>query len=321
MAYLITGGAGFIGSRLAAKLLADNKKVVALDNFRKNYDPKIKRENVIHLQRKFPEHFSLIEGDVRDVELVQRIFGEHEISHLAHLAPMPGVHASIERAHYYTDVNIMGTVNILEASKQSKVKQFVLASAGPVYGGMEQRPFIETDTADRPLSPFGAITRATEILAHPYYHLFGLNVTSLRIFNVYGPGGRPHSMVHRLFKAAVEGTAIQTYDIANNFREWIYIDDVVDGFIAALHQPLGYEIINLCTGKVLPLIDIIKIIEEYTGNPIKREDVAAPRSDECDHFYGSNKKAQELLAFTPQTTLREGLWEMWLWFQKENLEK
>ncbi len=313
MATLITGGAGFIGSHVAERLLKQGETVVILDNFNDFYDPAIKRLNIEQLS-----HYStltVVEGDVRNAELVNQIFEEHGITRVAHLAAMANVRASMDKTPLYMEVNTIGSMNLFEAAKTAKVSQFVLASTSSVYGKTEKIPFIETDNADQPLASYPASKRAAEILGHTYHNLVGMNVTVLRFFNVYGPAGRPDMMPMRLMEAALDGTKIPAFNNGDIHRDWTFIDDTVDGVVAALERPLGYEIINLGCGNPISLQDMIDAVEEFSGREIKTVPTQTPPSDP-PITYCNNEKARRLLDFEPKVSIQDGLKMTWDWFRK-----
>ena len=313
MTTLITGGAGFIGSHVAAALLKRGESVVVIDNFNDYYDPAIKRENARRLSE--DANFNLIEGDIRDASLVERIFADEGITRVAHLAAMAGVRASVRQAKLYMDVNLGGTLNLLEASKAAGVEQFVLASTSSVYGKTETLPFVETDLADRPLAAYPASKRAAEMLAHTYHNLVDMPVTALRFFNVYGPAGRPDMMPWKLMAATRTGEEMRLFNGGEIHRDWTYIADTVDGVLAALDKPLGYEVINLGCGAPISLNEFIAIIEEYAGRTINTVAVPTPLSDPPITFC-DNSKARSLLGFAPKVDIREGLWRSWEWFRE-----
>ncbi|MCY3779561.1 MAG: SDR family NAD(P)-dependent oxidoreductase [Chloroflexi bacterium] len=311
MTTLITGAAGFIGSHLAAALLARGGRVVAIDNFNDYYDPAIKRHNAARLSEY--DNCVMVEGDIRDVPLVDRLFAGHGISHVAHLAAMAGVRASVDQPRLYLDVNLTGTLNLLEAAKTARIEQFVLASTSSVYGKTKTLPFVETDTADRPLAAYPASKRAAELLAHTCHNLVGMNVTCLRFFNVYGPAGRPDMMPWRLMEATRTGEQIKLFNGGDIHRDWTYIEDTVAGVLAALDRPLGYEIINLGCGAPISLSDFVQLIEEYSGASINTIAVPTPLSDPPITFC-DNTKARNLLGFAPSVDVREGLRRAWDWY-------
>ncbi len=312
MTTLITGGAGFIGSHVAEALLKRGERVVVLDNFNDYYDPAIKRSNAERLS-----HYDsciIVEGDIRDAALVDRLFSEHGVTHVAHLAAMAGVRESVNQTRLYLDVNVTGTMNLLEAAKAARIEQFVLASTSSVYGRTNQLPFVETDSADRPLAAYPASKRAAELLAHTYHNLVGMQVTCLRFFNVYGPAGRPDMMPWRLLEATQNGEEIKLFNGGDIRRDWTYIADTVQGVIAALDKPLGYEVINLGCGAPISLIDFVELIEAYTGKSINTVSVPTPPSDP-PITYCDNSKARELLGFAPSVSVREGLRRTWEWYR------
>ncbi len=313
MTYLVTGGAGFIGSHVAEALLKRGERAVVIDNFNDYYDPAIKRHNAERLRH--DDKCVIIEGDIRDKALIHRLFSEHDVSHVAHLAAMAGVRESVQQARLYMDVNVTGTLNLLEACKTAKIKQFVLASTSSVYGKTQILPFVESDSADRPLAAYPASKRAAELLAHTYNNLVDMQVTALRFFNVYGPAGRPDMMPWRLMEATRTGDEIKLFNGGDIHRDWTYIADTVRGVLAALDLRLGYEIINLGCGAPISLNDFVEIIEEYAGGHINTVSVATPPSDPPITFC-DNRKARELLGFAPSVSIRDGLWQTWEWYRE-----
>jgi UDP-glucuronate 4-epimerase len=320
MTTLVTGGAGFIGSHLAAALLRLGRPVVCLDNFNDYYDPAIKRANVAPLLRS--RLFTLVEGDIRNPRDVERAFtvgmyrgAAREITRVAHLAALAGVRASVEEAPLYVQVNVSGTVNLLEAARRHSVEVFVNASTSSVYGRTSRLPFREDDPADRPLAAYPASKRAAEMLAYSYHHLFGLNVTSLRLFNVYGPAGRPDMMPFRVIDCIARRKPITLFNGGDMRRDWTYIDDTIDGVLAALDRPMAYEVINLGFGAPLPMTEFVEICQELIGQEAIVIDAPAPPSDP-PITYCDNTKARRLLDFDPQVPTRQGLANTWDWYRK-----
>ena len=313
MTILVTGGAGFVGSHLARALLQRGDRVVAIDNFNDYYDPAIKRANA----RELAQHpnFTLIEGDIRDTAALEALFVAHGVRRVAHLAAMAGVRESMRQPGLYLDVNLTGTFNLLEAAQRHGVDNFVFASTSSVYGETRRLPFTEDDAADRPLAAYPASKRAAELLAHTYYHLHGLNVTVLRFFNVYGPAGRPDMMPLRVMNALLDGTEIPVFNGGDIHRDWTYIDDTIQGVIAALDQPLGYEVMNLGVGAPISLREFIDVLEALSGRKLNTRDVPTPPSDP-PITYCDNSKIRRLLGFNPQTRVQDGLARTWDWFQQ-----
>jgi UDP-glucuronate 4-epimerase len=310
---LVTGGAGFIGSRLAMRLLNEGERVVVLDNFNTYYDPALKRANAAALHR-LNKDLLLVEGDIRDTALVEQLFSEQRISHIAHLAAMAGVRASAEQGLLYADVNTTGTVVLLDAARRHNSAVFVLGSTSSVYGETGRIPFQEEDAADRPLAPYPASKRAAELFGHSYHHLYGLNVNVVRFFNVYGPQGRPDMMPMKVIESILRGETIKTFAGGSLQRDWTYIDDIVDGVVRALNRPMGYQVFNLGFGAPIPLTDFIHIYEELIGRAALTEDAPAPRT-EPPITYCDNSRARQLLGFDPQTPVHEGLARTWAWYR------
>ncbi len=313
MTTLITGGAGFIGSHLAARLLAEENPVVILDNFDSYYDPAVKRANI----QRLGEKVVVVEGDVRDAALIERLFDEYGITRVAHLGGLAGVRYSVDNGALYADVNTRGSVNLMDAARKHDVSIFIQASTSSVYGATTKIPFSEEDAPDQPLSPYPASKRAAEIFGHSYHHLFGLNVTVLRFFNVYGPNGRPDMMPLRAIHAILKGDMIDLYNGGDIKRDWTYIEDIVDGITAALKRPMGYRIFNLGYGSPILLTDFIHIYEDLIGKKAITRSVPAPASEPPIN-YCDNSLAMELLSFSPKVGIRQGLKNTWDWYQQQH---
>lgn len=312
MTILVTGAAGFIGSHLSRALLKRGETIVAIDNFNDYYDPAIKRRNAAELTQH--PAFTMVEGDIRDQDTVDALFKEHGVERVAHLAAMAGVRESMRKPRLYTEVNLNGSLNLLDAARENNCAIFVQASTSSVYGMTELLPFIETDPCDRPLAAYPASKRAAELMGHAYYHLHGLNVTVLRFFNVYGPAGRPDMMPMRVMEALLDGTVIPLFNGGDIHRDWTFIDDTVKGVIAALERPLGYEVINLGVGSPVSLSDFVENIQQLSGMTLNTKSVPTPSTDP-PITYCNNGKARELLGFAPSIPVQDGLAVMWDWFK------
>lgn len=313
MNLMITGGAGFIGSHMARRMAPQAERIVLLDNFNNAYDPAIKWANVRALAAS--RNVVVVEADVRDAARVERLIVDHRITHILHLAAMANVRSSIEQAPLYTEVNVLGTVNVLEAARRHNVRQVVCASTSSVYGADSPVPFTEDAPALHPLASYPASKRAAEIIGYTFFHLFGLNITFLRLFNVYGPNGRPDMMPLRVLEAIVHGREITLFNGGQMRRDWTYIDDIVDGLCAALERPLGYRIINLGCGEPETMLAFVALLEELTGRRALTRDAPAPPS-EPPITYCDNSRARELLDFAPKVSLREGLGRTWEWYRR-----
>ncbi len=317
MTILVTGAAGFIGSNLTEALLQRGEHVVGLDNFNDYYDPARKRANVAAFQNH--PNLTFIEQDFCDAAAVQRIFAEHRPRAVAHLGAYGGVRYSIGRADLYTQVNIVGSVNLLEAARLHHAETFVFASTSSVYGHTEQIPFLETDPCNHPLAPYPASKKAIEVMGHTYHNLHQMNFTALRFFSVYGPKGRPDMMPFMVTDRIVKGETIKLFDAGQMYRDWTYVADIVSGIIAALERPLGYEIINLGRGEPVLMADFVEIIEELAGRAAILDTPPAPASE--PKLTNANiDKARRLLDYSPQTPVRQGLEKLWRWYQAEVMD-
>ena len=317
MPILVTGAAGFIGSHLTETLLKRGEDVVAIDNFNDYYDPARKRANVAA----FKDHpkLRLYEEDIRNAEAIAQIFVQHKPRAVAHLGAYGGVRYSIGRAKLYTDVNIVGTINLLEAARQTEAEIFVFASTSSVYGHTTQLPFIETDPCNRPLAPYPASKKAGEVLGYTYHNLHQMNFTAVRFFSVYGPRGRPDMMPFIVTDRIVKGEEIKLFDAGQMKRDRTYIDDIINGVIAALERPLGYEIINLGRGEPMLMADFVNIIEDLVGKEAILATPPAPASEPKITFANIDK-ASQLLDYQPQTSVVDGLARLWAWYQKEVMD-
>jgi UDP-glucuronate 4-epimerase len=314
---LLTGAAGFIGSNAASALLRRGDTVVGVDNLNDYYDPARKRANLDEVRAAAPnaEKFIFHQSDIRDEDAMEALFAEHDFDAVIHLAAMAGVRASIEDPKLYLDVNLGGTLNLLEAAQRHGQPLFVFASTSSVYGRTTVMPFIETDHADRPLAPYPASKRAAEILGYSYFHLFGQNFTALRFFTVYGRRGRPDMMAYLVLDNIFHGKDVPLYNNGKMYRDWTYVDDIVLGLLAAADRPLGYEVINLGRGKPTLLADFVRLIEEQAGKPSNLTNKPMPPAD-MEYTYANVDRAKELLGYAPTITVEQGVREFWLWYQE-----
>jgi len=314
MTILVTGAAGFIGSNLTETLLNRSEEVVAIDNFNDYYDPARKRANVAGFKNHPKLHF--YEEDIRNAKAIEQICAQHKPNAVAHLGAYGGVRYSIGRAKLYTDVNIVGTINLLEAARQANIEVFVFASTSSVYGHTDQLPFIETDPCNLPLAPYPASKKAGEVMGYTYHNLHQMNFTAVRFFSVYGPRGRPDMMPFMVTDRIVKGEEIKLFDAGQMKRDWTYVDDIVSGIIAALERPLGYEVINLGRGEPVLMADFVNIVEDLVGRYAVLSTPPAPAS-EPKITYANINKAQRLLDYNPQTSVVDGLTQLWHWYEKD----
>ena len=316
MKLLVTGAAGFIGSHLAETLLRRGDEVVGLDNFNNYYDPARKRANVATFQ----DHprLTFYEADIRDADRMRQIITNHRPGVIAHMAAMASVRYSIGRAPLYTDVNLRGTVNLLEAARGIGVPHFVFASTSSVYGKTDRIPFEESDPCNHPLAPYPATKKACEVMGYTYHNLHGLDFTALRFFSVYGPRGRPDMMPFMVMHRIVNDQEIQLFEAGQMKRDWTYVDDIIAGVVAATDCPLGCEIINLGRGEPVLMADFVKIIEDLVGKRAILSTPPAPPSEPKIN-YADISKARMLLDYNPKTAVADGLAQMWDWYRREIL--
>lgn len=311
---LVTGGAGFIGSHLVDALLRDGREVVVLDSFDTFYDPAIKRRNIEQFTGR--PGFTLVEGDIRDAKRLETLFASHSISVVAHLAARAGVRPSIEQPLLYSDVNLNGTVTLLEACRRHNVGKFVFGSSSSVYGDSSKAPYKEQESADRPISPYGATKRAGELLCASYHALFRLNVFCLRFFTVYGPRQRPEMAIHRFTRLIDRGLPLPRFGDGSTSRDYTYVDDIIQGVLRAIERVQGFEIINLGGSRTTRLLDLIGLLEDRLGKkavveaqPDQPGDVVATWADVA--------KARRLLGYEPKVPIEEGLTRFVAWYRGE----
>lgn len=320
MRILLTGVAGFIGSHTAERLLARGDEVVGVDNFNTFYDPALKRRNVAAVAARGDGRFVLAEGDITDEAFLDGVLtgSRGAFDAVVHLAAWAGVRPSIDHPSVYIDVNVGGTVNLLESIRRAGIKKLVFASSSSVYGGRETVPFRETDVVDRPISPYAASKKAAEMMAYTWHHLYGLHVAALRYFTVYGPRQRPEMAIHKFATMLARGQAIPMFGNGETARDYTFIDDIVQGTVAAVDHCDGYEIYNLGGERSTTLAGLIAMLSEAMGakaviqpSPAQPGDVPITCADVS--------KARAMLGYRPGTTMREGLARFVDWFQREGV--
>ncbi|MCC6543521.1 MAG: GDP-mannose 4,6-dehydratase [Nitrospirae bacterium] len=308
---LITGAAGFIGSHLSEQLLRENARIICLDNLDTFYDPQVKRENLRPLLAS--KKFTFIEGDIRDLKLLTDIFVSNRIDVIVHIAARAGVRPSIIEPLLYYDVNVRGTTNLLEMARQFDVKKFVFASSSSVYGENKKVPFSEDDNVDNPVSPYAATKKAGELIAFTYHHLYGISVSCLRFFTVYGPRQRPEMAVHKFTKLIYEGKSIPVYGDGTSRRDYTYIDDIVAGIRASINTEMSYEIINLGESKTIRLSELITLIENNLQKKAIIEWLPEQPGD-VPVTFANIDKARSLLGYAPCVDIQEGVERFVKWF-------
>lgn len=317
MKILITGAAGFIGSSLTDRLLARGDEVLGFDNFDPFYDRKLKEKNISDalLNKKF----KLIEADIRDSEAVNKAF-DFEPDVVVHLAAKAGVRPSIEDPVSYQEVNINGTVNILEAVRNSSCSNVVFASSSSVYGNNKKVPFSEADPVDHPISPYAATKKAGELICHTYHHLFDLNIFCLRFFTVYGPRQRPDLAIRKFTNLISSGKTIKMFGDGSTSRDYTYIDDILQGVVNSIDRCNGFEIFNLGESSPVLLKDLIYCIADKLD--LKPDiKVEAMQPGDVDQTYADISKAEKLLDYHPVTDIESGMKSFIKWFRSNNIDE
>jgi UDP-glucuronate 4-epimerase len=312
MKVLITGAAGFIGSHLSERLLDNGLMVVGLDNFDDFYDPQIKRRNIAACLKN--KNFQLVEADIRDSAAMDKTIGGG-VEIIVHLAAKAGVRPSIEKPLLYADVNINGTMVLLEAAKKHKVNKFIFGSSSSVYGNNKKVPFSEDDNVDFPISPYAATKKAGELICHTYHHLYGICITCLRFFTVYGPRQRPDLAIHKFAKLIEQDKPIPVYGDGTMMRDFTYIDDIIDGIVAAMNKCSGFSIYNLGESRPISVNDLIAEIEKALGKKAIKK-YLPPQPGDVQRTYADVTKAIKELGYKPDTTIQAGLAKFVQWLRQ-----
>ncbi len=309
---LVTGGAGFIGSHVCEALLKKGETVVTVDNLDPYYDLSQKEGNIALLRKH--KGFTYYRQDICDREGLAAIFEKHKPERVIHLAAKAGVRASLEFPKLYEEVNVGGTVNLLELANKHKVKLFVLGSSSSVYGSRSKVPFRESDPVGEPISPYAASKRSAELFCYVFHSLYNLNIVCFRFFTVFGPRGRPDMIPFKFTKLVLEGKPIIRYGDGSSKRDYTYVGDVVSGILATLDKTFGFEIINLGNNKTVTLNDFIATIERVTGQKAKIIEEPMPKAD-VPITCADITKARKMLGFSPSTGLEEGLTKFFEWYK------
>lgn len=305
---LVTGGYGFIGSHLCQRLVQDGNRVVVVDNC-SIADQNLQRARIEWLGDSV-EHSAI---SITDFSALDAVFRKYTFDKVYHLAAKPGVRESITNPFVYVESNYVGTLNVFECAKRHTVSHVLVASSSSVYGRNTNVPFVETDMAAESISVYASTKRAGELLAYTYCDLFGMNITSLRFFTVYGPFGRPDMAPWIFTEKISRGDPIQVYDNGNHQRDFTYIDDIITGIIGAAQCPQGYNILNIGRGEPVPLMEFIETIERQIGVTASKEFVAAQPGD-VNVTYADTTKAQKLFGYQPTTSIEVGLNSFVEWY-------
>jgi UDP-glucuronate 4-epimerase len=312
MNILVTGGAGFIGSAVTKRLVERGDRVVIVDDFNPYYDPQLKRDRIAVLLKDV-EH-KLYEGDIRDAVLIEKIFAQEKIDKVVHLAAMAGVRNSLEDPLKYADININGTLVLLEAARRHGIQNFVYASSSSVYGKNEKQPFAETDSVDQPISPYAASKKADELFAHVWSHVYGLPTTGLRFFTVYGPWGRPDMALFLFTQSIFEGRPIEVNNYGKMTRNFTYVEDIVSGTLVALDANLPYAVMNIGGDQENSLIEFIEEIEKNVGKTAEKKLMPLPAGDVISTV--ADISQLRALGWAPTTRIDVGIKNFVEWYRE-----
>jgi UDP-glucuronate 4-epimerase len=312
--YLITGGAGFIGSHLAEHLLQEGHKITIMDDFNDYYEPSIKIQNISRIRN----HIQLLKGDIRDPNFINKSYLDGKFDHIIHLAARAGVRPSISDPKLYYTTNIDGTFNLLEACRAHGVGQFTFASSSSVYGINKKVPFSETDTLERTISPYAATKLAGEQICSNYSYLFGIQCQCLRFFTVYGPRQRPDLAIAKFTKHIIQGLPIQQYGDGSAARDYTYIDDIISGVIAASkYEKSDFEIFNLGGSATTTLTELIGMIEAATEKKAVIE-LLPDQPGDVPRTYADVSKSAELINYIPRTPISVGISKYVKWYTEQS---
>jgi UDP-glucuronate 4-epimerase len=313
LSVVVTGAAGFIGSHLCDRLLLDGHRVAAIDNFDDFYSPDLKRANIESCLAH--QGFTLYPYDICDTTAVDEVLSEARADVVVHLAARAGVRPSIEFPLLCQKVNGSGTLGMLEMARKHGIVRFVFASSSSVYGEREKMPFSEKDSVEVPISPYAATKRAGELMCHAYHHLYGINVTCLRLFTVYGPRQRPDLAIRKFAALMEEGREIPVFGDGTSSRDYTYVDDVLNGMMAAIHTPFPYEIINLGESRTVTLNELLSLLEDALGRKAALKRMPDQTGD-VPRTCAEISKARRLLGYEPTTSIEEGIAQFVRWFRE-----
>lgn len=311
MNIFITGIAGFIGFHLAEFLKRRGDFVVGCDNFNAYYSPQLKRQRAERLAQ---QAIPVIEADIQDLDQLEKIIETYQVTHVVHLAAQAGVRYSKVNPQVYSDANLDGFLQILELIRRHPQIPLIYASSSSVYGLNQKIPFSETDSTDIPSSLYGATKKSNELMARAYHHLYGISVTGLRFFTVYGPWGRPDMAYYSFTDAIMKGKPIQIYNQGQMKRDFTYIDDIIKGTVAALDRSLPCEIFNLGNNQPEDVLKLVQLLEQKLGKKAHLE-LLSDQLGEVPITYADITKSQSMLGFKPQTSLDQGLDQFLSWYE------
>ncbi len=310
---LVTGAAGFLGSTLVDRLLAEGRRVVGFDSFDPFYPEEMKRHNLAAATA-IPE-FRLVRGDIRDADAVDQLFQDGPFDAVVHLAALAGVRPSMERPALYADVNVHGTSVMLEATMHHGCSRFLFASSSSIYGERDDGPFRETDSVERPISPYAATKRAGELVAHTFHHAFGVSITCARIFTAYGPRQRPDLAIRKFAERMLAGKPVPVFGDGQSIRDFTYVDDLVDGLVRAVDRDLGFSILNLGNGRSVSVLEMIGHLEK-TLQVSAQIDWLPAQTGDVSRTWSDTTAAREALGYQPEISIEEGIGRFADWLRE-----
>lgn len=314
MHFLVTGGAGFIGSHVAEHLLAQDHRVTVFDDLNPFYDPAIKQANLRALEAVGGDRFRFVHGDLVDRAALDAVFAGGGIGQVIHLAARAGVRPSLLEPALYQRVNVEGTVNLLEAGRLAGVRKFTLASSSSVYGVNAKVPFSEEDPIFRAISPYAASKLACESLGHTYHHVYGLDVAMLRFFTVYGPRQRPDLAIHKFAQLIDAGRPIPVFGDGSTARDYTYVDDIVSGVLACTRREFGFAVFNLGESQTVRLDELIALLETSLGKKAVL-DRQPPQPGDVPVTFADISRARRELGYDPRTKIADGIPRFVEWFR------
>ena len=316
MNFLVTGGAGFIGSHVCERLLNDGHEVCAFDDLNDFYDPAVKQRNIVHLQA-LAKPFTFIQGDLTESDEVEEVFASAQFDQVIHLAARAGVRPSLAEPALYQRVNVEGTVNVLESARQRNVKKVTIASSSSVYGVNAKVPFSEADPIFSAISPYASSKLACEALGHTYHHVYGMDIAMLRFFTVYGPRQRPDLAIHKFTKRILADKSIPMFGDGSSARDYTYVTDTLQGILACTQKEFGFDIFNLGESQTVKLHYLIELIGQALGKEpnIDRQPM---QPGDVPITYADITKAREKLDYHPQVKIEEGIPKFVEWFKSIN---
>lgn len=315
MNIFLTGGAGFIGSHLTESLLNKGHKVFCLDNFDDYYDRSIKEKNISGFIDN--PNYTLVEGDIRDKNLLNELFRRGDFSLIVHLAAKAGVRPSVENPQDYFDVNINGTINILEHAHIHGIKKMIFASSSSVYGNNDKIPFVETDFVDHPISPYAASKKSGELICYTYHALYGMDISCLRFFTVYGPRQRPDLAIHKFARLILDDKPVPVYGDGSFKRDFTYVDDTVFGINQAIKHLDGFNVYNFGNSRTISVLEMINELELALGKKAKI-DFKTEQPGDVKLTYADISNSKREVGYNPQVDFKTGIGNFINWLEKNS---